>query len=95
MATTHVLTSTEARTALPSIGDQIKQQGLGFKPVLFGSHRQAIGAIIPAALLDEIESLLEDIAIGKQTAPRLAEGPGDKTVAELAAELGLDGADFE
>lgn len=95
MPVPQVLTSTEARSALPGIGEEIQRLGLDFTPVLFGSHRKPVGAIIPVALLDEIESLLEDIVISRQVISRLAEGEGRETVADFAAELGLDTADFE
>ena len=89
------MTSSEARSALPGIGEEIARLGLDFTPVIFGSHRKPVGAIIPAALLDQMENLLEDIVISQQVTSRLAEGEGSKTVADLAAELGLDSADFE
>ncbi len=95
MPVPQILTSSEARSALPGIGEEIARLGLDFTPVIFGSHRKPVGAIIPAALLDQMENLLEDIVISQQVTSRLAEGEGSKTVADLAAELGLDSADFE
>ncbi|KDA05211.1 hypothetical protein DC31_02105 [Microbacterium sp. CH12i] len=90
-----VLTSTEARIALPGLGEQIEREGLSFSPVVFGSHRKPVGAIIPVALLDQLESILEDIAIAPLIEERIAAGEGDATVADIAANLGLDPADFE
>lgn len=95
MSTAQVLTSSEARSALPRLGEEIERVGLAFEPVYFGSHRKRVGAIVPAALLEEIESLLEDMAIARQVTARLAKVPGGKTMAEFATEVGLDPVDFE
>ncbi len=86
MSGTPVMTSTEARSASPGIGEQIERLGLDFKLVLFGSHRRPVGAIIPAALLEQVESLLEDVAISKLVAARLATGPGQKVEGETRGE---------
>ena len=49
---------------------KIEREGIGFAPVLFGAHRKSVGAIVSVALLDQLESLLEDVVI----APRSTSG---------------------
>lgn len=95
MVTTRILSSSEARKDLPAIGKQIEAEGLDFKPVLFGTHRKPVGAIVPVELLDRMEGLLEDAYIARTVAPRLTAGEGDASMAEIAAGLGLDPARFE
>lgn len=95
MPAQRVLTSTEARTALPGLAEEIERVGLAFEPVVFGSHRKPVAAIIPAELLEKLEGLLEDIAIAPQIERRVSAGEGEKTMADYARELGLDPSPFE
>ena len=91
---TRVLTSSEARTALPSLGAEIEREGIGFAPVLFGAHRKPVGAIVSVALLDQLESLLEDVVIAPEIHERIERGAGEASMAQIAEGLGLDPADF-
>lgn len=97
MPAQRVLTSTEARIALPGLAEEIERVGLAFEPVVFGSHRKPVAAIIPAELLEKLEGLLEDIAIAPEIEQRVSagEGEGEKTMADYARELGLDPSPFE
>ena len=95
MVSPRVLTSTEARTALPGLADEIERVGLAFEPVLFGSHRKPVAAIVPAELLERLEGLLEDIAIAPEVTSRLSAGEGEKSMADYAREFGLDPSTFE
>lgn len=95
MSVPRVLTSTEARIALPGLAEEIERVGLAFQPVLFGSHRKPVGAIVPAELLEKLESLLEDIAIAPEVVRRVADGEGEKAMADYAREAGLDPSAFE
>ena len=90
-----VLTSSEARTALPSLGAEIEREGIAFAPVFFGAHRKPVGAIVSVEFLDQLESLLEDVVIAPQIHDRIARGAGDASLAQIAEGLGLDPADFE
>lgn len=92
---TRVLTSSEARTALPSLGVEIERKGIEFAPVLFGAHRKPVGAIVSVELLDQLESLLEDIVIAPQVRERIERGEAEASMAQVAEDLGLDPADFE
>ena len=64
-------------------------------PVLFGAHRKPVGAIVSVALLDQLESLLEDVVIAPEIHERIERGAGEASMAQIAEGLGLDPADFE
>ena len=92
---TRVLSSSEARLALPGLGLKIEREGILFKPVLFGKQRKAVGAIVSVELLEQLESLLEDMAVAPQVHERISAGAGEASMAQVAESLGLNPADFE
>lgn len=92
---TRVLSSTEARHALPGLGLKIEREGILFKPVFFGKQRKAVGAIVSVELLEQLESLLEDMVIAPTVHERISAGAGETSMAQIAESLGLNPADFE
>ena len=59
------------------------------------AHRKPVGAIVSVALLDQLESLLEDVVIAPEIHKRIERGTGEASMAQIAEGLGLDPADFE
>lgn len=84
-----VHSSREARGALGEVLSRFRTEGEGAEPLLFGSHRRAEAAVIPYALYERLESLLEDQYLGEIAEQRIqAESPipGE----EAARQMGID-----
>ena len=61
---TRVLTTTEAREAIPSIAQRCHDQGIEAGIVFYGPQRRPEAAIIPVALLEALAPYLEDVFAG-------------------------------
>ncbi|MGH3370293.1 MAG: hypothetical protein ACRDPR_09845 [Nocardioidaceae bacterium] len=91
-----VLTTTEARTQLPSLAESFRTEGVEAGVVFFGPHRHPDGAIVPAALLEALAPYLEDLVVAERVRQRLADDTGERlSLRQLDERLGLDRADVE
>lgn len=91
---TRVLTTTEAREAIPSIAQRCHDEGIDAGIVFYGPQRRAEAAIIPVALLEALAPYLEDVALAETLRQRRAEDTGVRhTLAELDEVHGFDQAD--
>lgn len=90
---TRVLTTTEAREAIPSIALRCHELGIDAGIVFYGPQRRAEAAIIPVALLEALAPFLEDVALAETLRLRRAEDTGVRhTLAELDELHGFDPA---
>ena len=90
---TKVLTTTEAREAIPAIAKRCHDEGIDAGIVFYGPQRRAEAAIIPIALLEALAPYLEDIALAETLRQRRAQDNGVRhTLAELDALHGFDSA---
>ena len=93
---TKVLTTTEAREAMPSIAKQCHDEGINAGIVFYGPQRRPEAAIIPVALLEALAPYLEDVVLAETLRLRKAEDSGERyTLDELDAAHGFDHADVE
>lgn len=88
-----VLPSNEARTELPKALKRFRAEGALAEPMLFGSHRRPEAAVIPFELYSQLLPVIEDLEIAQLVRARHAAGPSTP-LADIAAELGLDSADY-
>jgi antitoxin StbD len=90
-APTRVLTTTEAREAMPGIAQRFHQEGLGSEIVFYGAHRRAEAAIVPVALLEALAPYLEDLVLAETLRARRSEDTGIRyTLDELDDVLEFD-----
>jgi hypothetical protein len=81
---TRVLTTTEAREAIPSIAQRCHELGIDAGIVFYGPQRRAEAAIIPVALLEALAPFLEDVVLAETLRLRRAEDTGVRqTLAEI------------
>lgn len=93
MSITQVLPSGEARTEFPKALTRFREQGIIAEPLVFGAHRRPEAVVIPFELYQSLLPAIEEIEIAKIVRERSA---GEATpLSDLAAELGLNPADFE
>jgi hypothetical protein len=93
---TNVLTTTEAREAIPRIAQRCHDQGIGAGIVFYGPQRRAEAAIIPIALLEALAPYLEDVVLAETLRLRKADDTGVRyTLDELDAEHGFVRAEVE
>ena len=93
---TKVLTTTEAREAIPSIARRCHDQGIAAGIVFYGPQRRPEAAIIPVALLEALAPYLEDVVLAETLRLRRAEDSGVRhTLDELDDIHGFDQADVE
>ena len=84
-----VLPVSEARKEFSSILKSFSEEDQT-EPVYIGAHRKAEAVLIPVSVWEEMLDLVDDLAISKIVKER-GDGPFIRTsVAELAAEIGLD-----
>lgn len=93
MAHTHVLPSREARTEIPKALRRFRTDGAAADPVVFGSHRRPEAVVIPFELYTSLLPAIEELEIAQIVRDRKDEQP--RPLSEFAAELGLNGADYE
>ena len=93
MSIAHVLPSREARTEIPKALRRFRTEGATADPVVFGSHRRPEAVVIPFELYTSLLPAIEEIEIAQIVRERNAEQARPLSV--LAAELGLDAADYE
>ena len=93
MSIAHVLPSREARTEIPKALRRFRTEGVTADPVVFGSHRRPEAVVIPFDLYMLLLPAIEEIDIAQIVHERQAEQA--RPLSELAAELGLDAADYK
>lgn len=93
MSIAHVLPSREARTELPKALSRFREQGIAAEPIVFGAHRRPEAVVIPFELYQSLLPAIEEIEIAEIVRERSA---GQSTpLSDLAADLGLNPADYE
>lgn len=92
-AVPEVLPVSAARASLSRLLAQFRERGIDAEPVLLGSHRRPDAALLPIALFEELEPMIEEILLAREVRRRLAGDTGDRVAHEdLLAELGVDPA---
>ena len=89
---TKVMTTTEAREALPEVARRARVGGFDAEVLFFGPNRRPEVALVPAALLEILSPYIEDILIAEGVRARRAEYAGrpTTTLAEVDELLGFD-----
>ena len=91
-----VLTTTEAREAIPGIARRCHDEGIDAGIVFYGPQRRAQAAIVPIALLEALAPFLEDVVLAETLRQRRAEDSGvRRTLVELDLVHGFDADDVE
>ena len=93
MSFAHVLPSREARTESPKALRRFRAEGAAAEPLVFGSHRRPEAVVIPFELYTSLLPAIEELEIAKVVNERRHEQA--RPLSALAAELGLDPADYE
>lgn len=93
MSIAHVLPSREARTEIPKALRRFRTEGVTADPLVFGSHRRPEAVVIPFELYTSLLPAIEEIEIAQIVRDR--KGEQARPLSEFAAELGLNGADYE
>jgi hypothetical protein len=91
-----VLSTDEARRALPQTSAGFREQGAAAEPVFFGRHRQPAGVMLSyeryLRMLDE----LDDLAAALEAQKRLEGDTGERfSLDEVLADSGLSRSDLE
>jgi antitoxin StbD len=82
-----------ARASLSQLLARFRERGIDAEPVLLGSHRRADAVLLPIALFEELEPMIEEILAAREVRRRLAADAGRRVAHEdLLAELGVDPA---
>ncbi len=85
-----VLSTTEAREAIPGLARRFRQEGLAADIVFFGPHRRPAGEIVPVELLEALAPYLEDLVVAHRVRERLADHAGERvSLDELDERLGF------
>ncbi|WFP16739.1 hypothetical protein [Citricoccus muralis] len=93
MTIVHVLPTREARSEIPKALRRFRTEGPISDPVIFGSHRRPEAVVIPFELYSSLLPAIEEIEIAQIVRER--QGEQAQPLSELAAELGLDAADYQ
>lgn len=81
----------EARERLSSITAAFREHGAAAGIVVIGSHRKPEAAVIPYALVELLDPVIEDLVIADRVRQRLADDTGERfDLDEVAGALGVD-----
>ena len=84
-------TISEARTRLPAHVRRFREQGSDAEPVILGDRRHPDAVLLPYETFTLLLDVAEDVAIAQRIREREATDDGQRTtLAEMAAELGID-----
>ena len=89
-----VLPTSQARTELSAAVSRFRVEGLLSRPILFGGHRKAEGAIISLELFEQLLPEIESIQITETLRQRMNDGQPRLSFEELVAQVGFDPADI-
>ncbi len=90
-----VLPTSQARAELSAATSRFRLHGLLARPVLFGSHRKAEGAIISVELFEQLLPEIESIQLSETLKQRINDGLPRISFEELVNQVGLDPADIK
>lgn len=81
---TTVLTTTEAREAVPRLAQRFHREGIAAGIVYYGPQRQPHAAIVPIELLEALAPFVEDLVVAEALRSRRREDSGVRySLAEL------------
>jgi antitoxin StbD len=83
-----------ARSQLSSALAHFRQDGVNAEPLVFGSHRQPEGVVIPFELFKAIYPAIEDAQTAALLRERIADDRPRTTLEGVIDELGFDSSDF-
>jgi hypothetical protein len=90
-----VLSTDEARKALPQTSRGFAEQGADAEPVFFGAHRQPAGVMLSYERYLRMLDDLDDLSIALEVRRRDIADTGDRvSLDELIAEQGLSRSDI-
>lgn len=95
MSTIHVEPTSVARAELSSALRRFRRDGLHSAPLVFGSHRQAEGVVLPWALYEAVLPAIEDAQTAALLRERMADGKERVSLERAVVELGFDPDEFD